>query len=332
VKNILVIYNLIEYPVAASLIESIYAFKKYSHDKIFYLNFFYSPFPWYLNHVKFDIILFHHSLTNFWHEHRFYKTLDILKTVNFDGAKKAAFFQDEYHHTDWRCEFINTLSIDYVFSVAPETEWNNIYNKVNFENVRFHRVLTGYLDETTIKEVALLENKTTKKTDIFFRTLWIKTYRIGRFGMYKYHLVNIFKEKAKNTSLIVDLETGNNSILGKKWYKFLLSSKYTIGCESGASLLDRDGIITEKINKYLFQHPEASFEETETNCFPNLDGNLNLKAIGPRHLEACMTKTCQVLMEGEYNGILKPDIHYIELKSDFSNIDQVIDIIQEDNR
>lgn len=37
-----------------------------------------------------------------------------------------------------------------------------------------------------------------------------------------------------------------------------------------------------------------------------------------------MTKTVQILLEGEYSGILKPDIHYLSLKSDYSNLDEIL--------
>ena len=35
-------------------------------------------------------------------------------------------------------------------------------------------------------------------------------------------------------------------------------------------------------------------------------------------------KSVQILFEGDYSGILKPDLHYIPLKKDFSNISDVI--------
>ena len=80
----------------------------------------------------------------------------------------------------------------------------------------------------------------------------------------------------------------------------------------------------------MSQHPQASFSEVEAACFPGLDGLLSLFAISPRHLEACATKTCQVLIEGEYNGVLTAGKHYIELKRDFNNLDQVLDLIEKD--
>jgi hypothetical protein len=39
--------------------------------------------------------------------------------------------------------------------------------------------------------------------------------------------------------------------------------------------------------------------------------------------EACMMRTAQVLLEGYYNGIFEPWKHYIPIKKDCSNLDQV---------
>jgi hypothetical protein len=39
-----------------------------------------------------------------------------------------------------------------------------------------------------------------------------------------------------------------------------------------------------------------------------------------------------VLVEGEYNGILRPGEHYIELRRDFSNLDEVLDLIEDDTQ
>jgi len=48
-------------------------------------------------------------------------------------------------------------------------------------------------------------------------------------------------------------------------------------------------------------------------------------ALSPRHFEAVITKTCQVLIEGEYEGVFKQERHYIPMKRDFSNVDEVLD-------
>ena len=104
-----------------------------------------------------------------------------------------------------------------------------------------------------------------------------------------------------------------------------------MGVKGGGSLLDRDVTVQERYLNYVANHPGASFEELEAACFPQLDGSLHLRAISPRHLEACATRTCQILLEGDYNGILKPGWHYIELKRDFSNVDEVLDMVHQDH-
>ena len=53
--------------------------------------------------------------------------------------------------------------------------------------------------------------------------------------------------------------------------------------------------------------------------------------MGPKNFEAILSKTLQILIEGEYNNILKPSKHYIELKKDFSNIDEIIKITNDLN-
>jgi hypothetical protein len=116
-----------------------------------------------------------------------------------------------------------------------------------------------------------------------------------------------------------------DTLLGDDWYRFLLRCRFTIGVEGGASILDRDGRIRDCVTRYRSEHAEASFEEIEQSCFPGLDGTFDLRAISPRHLEACATRTPQILIEGAYNGILQPGTHYLPLRADFSNIAEVIE-------
>src|SRR6185312_1013880 len=113
------------------------------------------------------------------------------------------------------------------------------------------------------------------------------------------------------------------ALYGDAWISFLADARYTLGAPSGASLLDRDGKITRCVEEYRAAHPGASFEEVEAHCFAGMDGNLRLSAIGPRHIEACATRTCQILVQGDYNGLLQPDVHYLSVLPDLSNLSVV---------
>jgi len=49
------------------------------------------------------------------------------------------------------------------------------------------------------------------------------------------------------------------------------------------------------------------------------------KAISSRHFDAIGTKTLQIMFPGKYNDILVEDVHYLSLKKDFSNINEVVE-------
>jgi hypothetical protein len=112
--------------------------------------------------------------------------------------------------------------------------------------------------------------------------------------------------------------------LGEDWYRFLADCRVVLGCEGGASLLDKDGKLRSIVNSYCDAHPQADFDEVEENCFKGLDGDIRLMTLSPRHFESALTKTCQALVVGDYEGVFKPEVHYIPIASDFSNLEEVV--------
>lgn len=330
--NILVVYYASTYPLRATTRDHLNSYRKYSGHRCYYLNLAFRSVPWRLRTIDFDLIVFDFLLLDIRSSReRFLRCMRRLEVLKDTHATKIALPQDEFTNTDLLCDFINEFKIDYVFSVAPESEWPAIYPTVDFQKVRFFRVLTGYLDEDTVARInKLAEAIRDRPIDIGYRSGTIQPWW-GRHNLIKKQLASLLQEKASPRGLVTDVEVGSqNFFLGDDWYRFLLRCKYTFSVEGGASILDRDGTIREKVQEYLVDHPKAGFEEIEAACFPGLDGSLRLFALSPKHLEACATRTCQVLVEGEYNGILVAGQHYIELKRDFSNIEQVLDIIQQD--
>ena len=77
--------------------------------------------------------------------------------------------------------------------------------------------------------------------------------------------------------------------------------------------------------RYVAEHPDATYDEIEAACFPGRDGELALFAISPRHLEACATRTGQILVEGGYSGALEPGRHYLPVRADLSDLDTVLE-------
>ncbi len=330
--NILIIYSYKNYPPRVTHLDHLYSFQRYSPHRCYYLNIWGRAVPRYLTRMEFDLVLFHYTFFDLRYIHdSFRKLIAGFAFLRRSSAVKGVLLQDEYTSTDILCDFINQVGIDLVFSVAPAGEWPRIYDKVDFAKVRFHRVLTGYLADHTVARInRLAQARPGRDLDIGYRVRFAPF--LGRFGLLKVRLAEEFQAKAPGWGLALDISSRDeDAFWGDSWFEFLLRCKYTLGVEGGASLLDRSGQILQASLEYSARHPQAAYDEIEARCFPGADGSLKLAAISPRHLEACASRTCQVLIEGEYNSILAPGRHYLELKKDFSNIDQILAIIKQDN-
>ncbi|NQW58673.1 MAG: hypothetical protein HQ456_08195, partial [Polynucleobacter sp.] len=169
---------------------------------------------------------------------------------------------------------------------------------------------------------------TDRKIDIGYRATGEPPAWFGRHARLKIIIAEEFLGACSNTNLKLDINyLSSATITNESWYDFLGNCKYTIGAEGGTSILDYDGTIKNLTEIYLTNNPNASFAEIERNCFAGKDGNFFGYALSPRHLEACLTRTAQILVQGEYSGVLIPWRHYIPLKNDFSNIHEVIRLL-----
>jgi hypothetical protein len=116
---------------------------------------------------------------------------------------------------------------------------------------------------------------------------------------------------------------------GAAWLDFINNSKFTLGSNSGSSLIDRRGELRLSVTDYVAHHPEASFAEVEAQCFPGLDRQYSLTAISPRVMEAALLDSCQVLVEGEYSDIIQPWQHYIPIKDDASDFARAVEAMRD---
>jgi spore maturation protein CgeB len=139
------------------------------------------------------------------------------------------------------------------------------------------------------------------------------------------YFINEVDSGLKKDIRIPRLAGSGRRLVRQKYVNFLNSAKGTIAAESGTYYLDKTGQLQREIENYLKKYPGVSFKEISEQVIKNFHKpTVNGKAISSRHFEAVGTKTCQILLEGKYNDIFKPDMHYISLKKDFSNIKDVL--------
>ncbi len=235
-------------------------------------------------------------------------------------AKLIFFIGNEYKLMHEKIRFLKLNKIEYLCTQLPVKVAHYIYNDI--ENIK-----------TIAMPPALNLNVFNDKKynrSIGVGSRWYQgPFYLGDIDKYILEdACDIFKKYKTN----IDISTDENKRFNRsQWAEFLNKCKFTIASEAGSSYIERDDYTRKLVNKFVDTNPNVTFEEVYDKFFKNYKGEaISGKCISARHFEAIGTKTCQILLEGKYSDILKPNEHYIELKKDFSNIDEVIEKMKDD--
>lgn len=332
-KTILVLYYTRGvYPLRSTIHDHLYCWKQYSRHRTIYINVAFGFPEQFLQGLKIDAVIYHTSFCGMrWSETVFHQFTALVEWLNDHPSLKIAIPQDEFTKTDLLNDFLSDCRVDYVLTCAYESEWAAIYGDLRSSRVRFKTVLTGYLDDHTVRRARrFIKPLAQRSIDISYRA-WRAAYWLGEHATHKVRVGEVFQEAGAARGLNVDISLDDSAtLLGDDWLRFLADSRATVGVEGGASILDRDGSIKKRVDKYVRENPRATFEEVREACFKNADNKFALTCLSPRHLEAVATKTAQILVEGEFNGILVKDRHYIPIKPDYSDVEQALDKLADD--
>ena len=139
-------------------------------------------------------------------------------------------------------------------------------------------------------------------------------------------IADYFQQHAAELDLRIDVSLdAADRLPEREWAAFLNRCRGQLGTEAGGDYFSIDDEYRLKVNAFVTQHPQAPFEEIRDRFFSGVTGALPLRIISGRNVEAAATRTVQLLFEGEYDGYLRPDEHYIPLRKDFSNISEAIE-------
>lgn len=287
------------------------------------------PLPGYIREMKFNgIILGPTFLCARYNPFMHNKFLVDYSFIKDSGAFKIALPQDDYDCSAVLDRWMVDWQIDKVYTVCPE-HWDKLYPRYLQRGGNLALGYTGYITNDLISRSKVLHDISKRKVDVCYRAIKLLP-NFGSLGMMKSEIASLFSKATENHNLIKDVSTETKDVIpGLKWLDFIESARCTLGSNSGSSLLDPEGEIRRCVNSILDVEPEASFEEVEANCFPGLDSNYIFTAISPRVLEAGMLKTAQILIPGPYSGFIEPWEHYIPLKEDMSNIEEVVSAIKD---
>ncbi len=323
-KKVCLLYHKYLSKNASTISEHISSFKKYMNADVVEIN-TEIGFPKELKNIEFDVVVLHYSLFgSFYHLDSRY-----IEYIKRSKAYKAAFFQDEYHYCQKRFDFLNECEINSVFTLLESEFFDSTYYK--FSNVtNVYLTLTGYVDQKLIDIRKKFYKPYNERTiDISYRARELPYY-MGKEAQEKVDIAKEFIKRLEKSEFNINIDyTESSRLYGDDWYKLMADSKCVIGTEAGVSIFDVDGKAYDTYYKLLKDNPNPRKEEVFKVLEP-WEGKILYRMISPRIFEAASFKVLQVLFEGEYQGILKPMVHYIPLKKDFSNFEEVLSMIKDE--
>ncbi len=314
---------------AATVRDHISAFGQYSQFGVFGVN-TEAGFPSQLRRERFPVILLHYSLFG---GEKYAMPPGCLDYLAASGSScKIAFFQDEYFACRHRAQFVEEYGIDCIYSLLEPQHASAVYGGLA-NAPRVFYTLPGYVSEGLVAAAERKRIPDEKRTiDVGYRGRELPPF-MGREAHEKTAIAEEFVRRATHLGLRLDIETTEGSRLyGRRWYDFLAHCRACLGVEAGVSVFDLEGVVYEEYERLRPLHPNASFDEMVEKLAPVMDAWENrvyYRTISPRHFESAAFRVCQVLYEGRYSGILEPNVHFIPLKKDFSNFDEVIRAIKD---
>lgn len=231
---------------------------------------------------------------------------------------KLLFAQDEYDSVETTRRWMERLGVDALFTNVPQDGLDFVYPRSRFAKVDFIPTLTGYVPEDpAIDAFALPMAERTLRIAYRGRSL---AHHYGALAREKYSIGVDVRRLAQARGVAVDIEVDEGErIYGSDWYRFIGSARATLGTESGSNVFDMDG----RLAKLAQDHADLPFETFAERHLKEHEGLVRMNQISPKIFEAIRLRTALVLFEGEYSGAVRAGEHYIPLKKDYSNIDDV---------
>jgi len=239
-------------------------------------------------------------------------------------ALKALFLQDEYRDVRPINRIMSHLGIQVMLTCVAEKDHETFYPRSLIPSLEAtYSVLPGYVP--AYLEHLPINGTSPRPLDIGYRSRAVPYY-LGDLGREKAIIAERFQVISMEDGFRSDISVcEHDRLYGKRWLDFLKACRCVLGSASGASVVDFTGEIRRNCERYLGLNPTATYEEVKRRFFADVDWEVIIDTVSPRMFESAAFRCTQVLHEGGYAGILRPDEHYICVRRDYSNIDDVID-------
>lgn len=325
VPGILLLYHRPLYGGGAqNLWDSILSYPRHSAFPVFPVNTA-RAYPPALERLRFHGVFFHYTLFGLGYAYEIPPAY-LEAVANSPDAPRLVSFQDEFRWCGKRFAFIDEQGIGTVYTLTPDPHGGELYRA----RTRARHVFS-YLSSYVSHQLPGLARRFARpdeerSIDVGYRARQLPYY-LGRGGQEKHEIGERFARYARELGepLRVDVSSRElERLYGDKWWRFLGNSRATLGVESGSGVFDLEDRVVEACQALVRENPEIPFQEVHDRLLAPYEGNVPYRFIAPRNFEAAAFHVTQILYEGAYSDILQPWRHYIPLRKDFGNFDEVI--------
>ena len=240
-----------------------------------------------------------------------------FEAVRAHKAPKVFFIGNEYKLMPEKMSFCETLGVRLLVTQSHSEEVHSLYRE------RLRCAVAGIPNTGWDPDVFRAEGqRANRPIDLGYRSLASPLF-LGHNE--RVEMMEAFRVGGVRHGLRLDFSLSPEDRFDERgWAAFLNSCKGQIGTEAGGDYFELTDETRHRVNAYVSAHPDAGIADVRSRFFADYRNPVPIRILSSRNVEAAGTRTVQLLLEGQYGGYLKPDVHYIPVKRDCSNVDEAI--------
>ncbi|MDB3995868.1 hypothetical protein N9441_02980 [Candidatus Pelagibacter sp.] len=238
----------------------------------------------------------------------------IQKIIRHKKAFKVFFIGNEYKHMPEKINFTKYLKINLFITQSHLKSVINLYKECLKINVE-------YISNTGVDENIFYPKISYEQREpiIGYRTAPEPLY----FGhQERTRLFKFLKEYSLiNRNYLFDVSLDIKDRFGYlEWANYINSCKCMFASNTGCDYFTLNDDLRNRVNNSKI----TNFNIIYDKFFKNLNKSTVYRCVTGKITEPAATKTALILVEGDYYNF-QPNIHYISLKKDYSNIDECME-------
>ena len=273
---------------------------------------------------KYEVIIFLHSAFS----NACFVPKYLQKIISLKKSYKVYFVGNEYKHMPEKIKFSKDLKINLFVTQSLSQKIIQLYKSELLCDVI--GIPGGGLDTEIFYPKKRFHERS---IDIGYRTYHEPEY----FGhQERFYLLVKSKEILKELNFKFDLSMDQRDrFIKEHWANFINNCKSMIGTNTGFDYFEINDNIRNKVNKFSKTFKSINLEQRNEKIyntfFKKMKKTNSMRLISGKNIEMAGCKTLQILVDGDYGNYFEPDIHYIKINKDLTNLEECFEKLSDHN-